>query len=237
MTRINGKTVDSFPAAFGQGYSVFTTLRLEKGQPLWIHDHLERLKNHAEALGMGWPGFEALEHEVTHYHQSGLLRLSLAPEILASSLRPLAPLSNEYTVGVSVCFTQQQIHPQLGRYKTGSYLPYRLALEEAKQAGAFEGLLLDAHGNLVDGSRTSLLVYREGRLICLQGGLEGITRQKVIQYARQLGLEVLEARLKPSQLEGQLLLAGTGVGLLSVGRPTDLTVQTLIDRFKLPATE
>ena len=52
-----------------------------------------------------------------------------------------------------------QIHPQLGKYKTGNYLPYRLAKKEAESVSAFEGLLLDAYGYLVDGSRSSLLAF------------------------------------------------------------------------------
>jgi Branched-chain amino acid aminotransferase/4-amino-4-deoxychorismate lyase len=36
------------------GYSVFTTLRAEGGRPLWLKDHLARLRRHAEALGLGY---------------------------------------------------------------------------------------------------------------------------------------------------------------------------------------
>lgn len=232
MTRFNREPLD-VPESLWHGYSVFTTVRLEAGEPIWLPEHMSRLKNHAEALGIGFPGFEKLEREVAHYKDTGLLRLSLTPEGYASSLRPLRlPGPEQYQNGVEVKITQWRIHPDLGRYKTGNYLPYRLALQEAQNGGAFEGLLLDAEGFVVDGSRTSPLLYQEHRLLVLQGGLEGITRKKVAEYARTIGLEIEEVFLKPDQLEGQLLLAGTGVGLLSVGKPLDSVLKHLIAEFQ-----
>lgn len=52
----------------------------------------------------------------------------------------------------------------------------------------------------MDGSRTSPLLYRAGELRVLPGGVEGITRQKVLECAVQMGLRVTEARLKPVAL-------------------------------------
>lgn len=57
-----------------------------------------------------------------------------------------------------------------------------------------------------------------------------------------MGLRVTEARLKPvalplgqtrfDELQGQLLLAGTGVGLVPVGPPQDSLLEALIARFR-----
>ncbi|WP_018465889.1 aminotransferase class IV [Calidithermus timidus] len=237
MTRINGEPVGTpLPESLWHGFFVFTTLRLEGGEPLWLPEHLERLRRHAQALGIAFPGFKALEREVEHHCQQRadmLLRLVVAPEAYVSSARPFAPPPEAtYTRGVSVCVTSLRVHPDLGHYKTGNYLPYRLARLEAERAGHFEGLLLDAKGHVVDGSRTSPLLYRAGELCVLQGGVEGITRQKVAEQAATLGLRVSEARLKPDELEGQLLLAGTGVGLLSVGKPLDSALEALITHFR-----
>lgn len=237
MTRINGEPVGTpLPESLWHGFFVFTTLRLEAGGPRWLPEHLERLRRHARALGMAFPGFAALEREVEHYRRPRadlLLRLAVAPEGYASSARPFAPPPEPaYARGVSVHVTSRRVHPDLGGYKTGNYLPYRLARLEAERAGHFEGLLLDAEGHLADGSRTSPLLYRAGELCLLRGGVEGITVQKVAEYAATLGLRVTEARLKPGELQGQLLLAGTGIGLLPVGEPSDSVLEALIAHFR-----
>lgn len=205
------------------GVSVFTTLRAEGGEPLWLEEHLHRLRRHAEALGLPYPGDGAFLEDLKALLPLGpalRLRFTVGEGVWLSEARLHTPPPPEaYREGVRVRLTPYRVHPDLARYKTGNYLPYRLALLEARRAGAFEGLLLDAWGHVVDGSRTSPLLYREGRLWVLQGGLEGITREKVAERARALGLEVGEGFFRPDDLKGTLLLAGSGVGLLSVGPP------------------
>ena len=222
------------------GHSVFTTLRAEGGRPLWLPDHLARLRRHARALGLPYPGDEAflqdLKALLAAFPEASCLRLRLTvgEGVWLSEARPYTPPPQSlYREGARVHLTPYRVHPDLCRYKTGNYLPYRLALREAEKKGAFEGLLLDQEGHVVDGSRTSPLLFREGTLYLLEGGLEGITREKVAQAALGLGLKVERAFLRPEELEGTLLLAGSGVGLLPVGRPPEALLP-LIERF-LPA--
>ncbi|BAW01183.1 branched-chain amino acid aminotransferase/4-amino-4-deoxychorismate lyase [Thermus thermophilus] len=240
MRLLNGTPLAlDLPEAFlYHGASVFTTLRAEGGRPLWLEEHLARLRRHALALGLFYPGDEAfledLEALLRAFPDAPCLRLRLTvgEGVRLSEARPYAPLPPSlYREGVRVRLTGYRVHPDLARYKTGNYLPYRLALEEARKEGAFEGLLLDASGHVVDGSRTSPLLFREGTLFLLEGGLEGITREKVAEAARGLGLRVERVRLGPEGLRGHLLLAGSGVGLLPVG-PPPVELLPLIERFR-----
>jgi branched-subunit amino acid aminotransferase/4-amino-4-deoxychorismate lyase len=225
------------PEQLWHGAFIFTTVRLVNGQPLWIDKHLNRLKQHSEDLGLGFAGFDKLELEISKHQQAkglNLLRLVCSGTFVDSSLRPLIPPTPEdYRQGVKVHISTIQIHPQLGRYKTGNYLPYRLAKKEADAAGAFEGLLLDSAGNVVDGSRSSLLLFHDDILYSLQGGLAGITRDKVLEKASDFGLQTARGFFGPEQITGQLLLAGTGMGLVPVGNPADSRLIQLIKHFEI----
>jgi 4-amino-4-deoxychorismate lyase len=224
------------PEQLWHGAFVFTTIRFVNGQPLWTSDHLNRLKQHSEHLGLGFVGFEALELEISKYQDNqglNLLRLVCSGDYVSSSLRQLAPPTpKQYSQGVKVHISNIQIHPQLGKYKTGNYLPYRLAKKEADAAGAFEGLLLDANGYVVDGSRSSLLLFQDDTLYSLQGGLEGITREKVLEKASDFGIRTARGFFRPEQIKGQLLLAGTGMGLVPLGSADD-RLSELIKHFAL----
>lgn len=217
-------------------------------------------------MGLSYPGdrvflrdLEALKQELSHL-PCLRLRFTVGEGVWLSEARPYTPPPLEaYWEGVKVALTPYRVHPDLARFKTGNYLPYRLALKEAEGQGAFEGLLQDGEGYVVDGSRTSPLLYRDGVLFLLEGGLEGITREKVAEAARELGLRVQRVRAYPwdlpladppplsphqsllkrgglverGQPKGTLLLAGSGVGLLPAGFVT-AELSPLVERF-LPA--
>jgi 4-amino-4-deoxychorismate lyase len=227
----------TLPEQLWHGAFVFTTLRLEHGHALWQQEHLNRLKQHSEALRLGFAGFDKLRAELLKHQEVpglNLLRLVTSGDFVSSSIRPLTPPTLEqYTQGVKAHISNIQIHPQLGKYKTGNYLPYRLAKKEAENVGAFEGLMLDSRGYLVDGSRSSLLLFQDDILYSLSGGLEGITRSKVLQKAKSLGFKVQTAYFKSKDIKGQLLLAGMGMGLVPVGSVSNINLAQLIEEFMI----
>ena len=75
----------------------------------------------------------------------------------------------------------------------GQYLNSLLAVREAFSRGYDEGLLLNADGTIAEGSGENLFIVRDGRLLTndeRSSILLGITRDVVIEIARDLGLEV-----------------------------------------------
>lgn len=80
--------------------------------------------------------------------------------------------------------------------KTISLLPNVMAKQAARDAGAYEALLVDDAGRVTEGSSTNAwIVTRKGRLITRPPDvaiLNGVTRQAVVRLARDAGLEFEE---------------------------------------------
>lgn len=103
------------------------------------------------------------------------------------------------TEGVDVCVSSfrrmaPDTHLPMGKI-SGNYVNSQFAKMEAVLGGFAEGILLDAAGNLSEGSGENLFVVRDQRIYTPMYGntvLGGITRNCVMVLARELGYEVVE---------------------------------------------
>jgi len=185
---------------------VFTTVFVQNGKSLYLQEHLARLELHAQLAGFSMPTLKLRQAQSGTY----LWRISVNQNGYGFKTRPYLPPP---TGKVSVYISNQIAPSQL---KTNQREAYDLAYQQAQKQGAFEGLLCNTDGYLVDGTKSSLLMLKDKTLTILEGGIEGITRQQVVLKAQQLGFTIKRAYLKPQEISGQLLLAGTGIGLLAV---------------------
>lgn len=77
----------------------------------------------------------------------------------------------------------------------GRYAYHILAKEQANQAGAGEGLMLNAEGYVAECTGDNIFLIKDGKIKTphpSQGLLQGITRDTVIMLARKNGIEVTE---------------------------------------------
>jgi branched-chain amino acid aminotransferase len=82
------------------------------------------------------------------------------------------------------------------RIKTLNYLNLILARMEATSAGADEGLMLDTHGRVCEGSGYNVAVVHNGELSTPRGNiLEGITRQTLLEICARDGIPAHECDL------------------------------------------
>jgi len=92
-------------------------------------------------------------------------------------------------------------HPNVTMCKAKAVCNYAvsiLANQEATHEGYEEAMLLDPQGFLCQGSGENVFIVRDGALHTpdLAGGaLEGITRATIIEFARELGMTVIERRI------------------------------------------
>jgi len=95
-------------------------------------------------------------------------------------------------------FTRHHVNISMCKAKAnGQYINSMMALQEALNDGYDEALLLDTEGFVAEGSGENIFIVRNGILYTpeLTSALEGITRETVIQLAKDEGLEIREKRI------------------------------------------
>jgi branched-chain amino acid aminotransferase len=97
---------------------------------------------------------------------------------------------------------------------SGAYIASSLAKTEAVESGFDEAILLNTQGKVSEASGMNIFVVRNGQIFTPgfdQDILEGITRDSVIQVARDLNYEVIERPIDKSELfiADEVFLSGT----------------------------
>lgn len=113
----------------------------------------------------------------------------------------------------------------------GQYLNSLLALREATSKGYDEAILLDADGNVAEGSAENIFLVRDGRLFTndeTSSILMGITRDTVITIARELGLRVEITKLSLNDLMSadEAFFTGTAAEITPIREVDGKTIGT-----------
>jgi branched-chain amino acid aminotransferase len=103
----------------------------------------------------------------------------------------------------------------------GNYMNSQLIKVEAVKGGFAEGIALDAHGYVSEGSGENLFAVYKGRLLTpplVASVLPGITRDSVIQLARGLSIPVEEKALPREMLylADELFFTGTAAEITPI---------------------
>lgn len=215
--------VSVFDRGFLYGDSVYEVVRTYGGRPFALGEHLQRLAWSADRIGMSVPvpvatiraeveaGLSAAGNPESYIRivvTRGAGEIGLDPGLAVDPLRLViirglpAPDPRLYEEGARVALVlptreNSEASPE-GSPKTGNYLPNVLAVGEAKRRGAYEALLVDREGHVLEGASSNVFVVRAGTLTTpplTEGILEGITRKHVLAIARQLGLPTTQTAL------------------------------------------
>ena len=113
----------------------------------------------------------------------------------------------------------------------GNYLNAQLVKMDAILKGFDEGIMLNVHGYVAEGSGENLFLIRDGVLYTAPTGLSilpGITRDAVITLAKELGIQVVETQLPREALyiADELFFTGTAA---------EITPIRSVDHYKIGA--
>ncbi len=219
-------TISPFDHGFLYGHALFETMRVYQGKVFCLTEHLRRL--HDSSKRLGWPEWFNAENLAAAIYQTleknklqdASVRLTVSRGIGASRpdpstcsqvtiivfTYPLQPFSTTvYEQGWSLAQSsiRRNLTSPLCGLKVGNYLDNILAKAQAKEKGADEALLLNTKGTVAEGTMCNVFLVVDDQLITPDedsGLLPGITRNCVLELARNARIKVEERQVDPDEL-------------------------------------
>jgi aminodeoxychorismate lyase len=219
--------VSVFDRGFTYGDGAFETLRVYNGHPFQLGAHLTRFGEAVRALRLPMPrtaegiaadiravlGRNQLNEAVVRFQLSRGrggrgpgIRDAASPTWVVAAWPLPADLDARVRRGARVSVvTIRRLHPATlpSGAKLANYLNSVLAVVEASETGSDEGLMLTPDGLLAECGAANLFYVRGGELRTPArdlGVLPGVTRQVVLDLAREAGIPASESADPPSVL-------------------------------------
>lgn len=243
-----------------RGYGVFDFIRTYNGVPFKLREHVQRLQNSAELIGLSLPcstqEVEAIAQETLNRNDfpesnirivvtGGYSNDFITPIGQPSLMITITPASkfpvDYYERGIKVITVQTERF--LPGAKTLNYISAIMALQQAKLANAVEALYVNQQGYVLEGTTTNLFIFRGSQLLTPKDNiLKGITRDVVLELAKDR-FEIVEKPIYFSELSNcdEAFLTATNKEImpivqvdelqLSNGKPGKNT-QLMMDLFR-----
>ncbi len=262
--------ISVFDHTFLYGDGIFEGIRAYEGCVFRLQQHLERLFESAKYIKLEIPmTIEELTEAIAETIRRNKLRncyirlvvsrgvgsLGLAPwlcnrgsvVIIADSIT-LYP-KKYYDEGLALVTVPTQrnfIESFNARAKSCNYLNNIMAKIEGQNAGCIEALMLDHNGFVVECTGDNIFIIKKRKILtppAYLGALEGITRNSIMEVAREKGYEMLEQPFTRFDVfnADEAFLTGTAAEALPVievdkrpigtGKPGPIT-QELIAAFR-----
>ena len=191
--------------AYSYGFGVYETVRVINGTPYFLIDHLERLGESARIIGIDHPftgaGVEESISQLIAKNKVNTCNVKILliggaqkedAQLYILCLNPLFPDKSLYRDGAS--FITCEYERAFPHAKTLNMLQSYLAYRDAKASGAYDALLLDNNGCIVEGTRTNFFCIMERTIITPPEDkiLLGVTRKALLQVAQESDFTVHE---------------------------------------------
>lgn len=212
---LNGELLPAGQAGFPahhqslvDSFGIYETVLVQNGRFFQLDRHMNRLGQSAEILALDLPApLEEIADwarrlAATMQTPCGLLRIvaygsdGVHGPVCGLYVKPCPQhKAATFEQGVAAVTSEGERFRPLA--KSTNCLAQALARSKAHAAGAHEGLIVDRHGHITEGSTSNLLAVRGGVLLRPLAGtaLEGVTEGVTLQLAAELGIPVQLAPL------------------------------------------
>jgi branched-chain amino acid aminotransferase len=223
--------ISVFDHGFLYGEGIYEMLRTYGGQPFLFDRHMRRMRQSAAMMRLPLPFSDdelardiarTTEHAAVASAETFIrvlvtrgigelsydLRATPTPSVVIIVGPLKEPPASAYTEGVAVALVDVvRNHPSTvdPTIKSNNLINLAMAQQEALRRGAFEGVMRNYRGELVECSTANLFIVRDGAVFTPPidaGLLPGITREFVLDIAPAAGVRVEEATLQDEDLFG-----------------------------------
>ncbi len=264
MILIDGLINSAIPVddrGFAYGDGVFRTLAMRHGCPEFWARHYARLAADCAALAIAPPTAELLTvdlHTVAAQLPDCAIRITVtrgsggrgyaveptvqSRRVVAASPLPDYPQSyRTHGVRVRYCDLRLAVQPRLAGVKHLNRLENVLARAEWSDPAVAEGLLQDADGHVIEGTRSNLFIVEGKTLITpdlSRCGVAGVTRDLVMEAAQRHGMSCQVQPVDRLRMESadEVFLVNSLIGVWPVAAAegqtwSRYTVATLVGKW------
>ena len=243
---VNGEILEHVHATdrgLNYGDGLFETIAVDRGQPRWWQDHVDRLNAGCERMGIPVPAQAVLLREVQTVSAGEtrcIVKIVLTrgmggrgyhpetgaePTRLVSSHRWPAGIEQAAINGVEarICQLRLSIQPSLGGIKHLNRLEQVLAASEMDGHPETEGILLDAEDHVISAISSNLFLVGWDRFLTPRldrSGVRGVMRTRILKaYKSRCELR----RISPDMLSeaSEVFLCSAIRGIVPVRRIND----------------
>ncbi len=201
---LNGKmeSSDSFDNSLVyEGDSIYEVIRMVKGNPVFFHDHMDRLSSSARMQGKKMlADLDTLKKDIINLSKTEKKKdinlkivFNYSMDIvnyLVYFIEPIYPSIEQYRNGVKgILFYAERKDPasKVINHKLRSSIFQRLILD-----GGYEALLVNEKGQITEGSRSNIFFMTGETLVTAPEGmiLNGITRKYILEICKENKIRV-----------------------------------------------
>ena len=199
--------VNEFNEDSEKGSIIYEVLRVINGKAVFLKDHIERMKRSFALINMEFPfnteDVEKKVNEVIKKNDNVLGNIKITYNTASKNLKIYYikhsyPSNELYTEGVKTI----------------------LYYGERENPNAFEAILVDRNGLITEGSKSNIFAIKDGKLITAKAEavLKGITRDKIIDIAKEIGIEFEEVYIKSEDIDklDAMFISGTSPKILPI---------------------
>ena len=240
-------SIPALDRGFLYGDSVYETVRTYEGRLFRLKQHLDRMERSAAALGIDPraigvdPASEVSKTLAEAGNEESAVRIVLSrgagpigydpadagPPTVVIYVRPCPVIPDAWLrEGVDIAIVEVLRNDRMAldpAINSSNLLNNMMAWREARRMRVYEPILLSNDGHLTEGASSNIFLVRDERLLTPDPGsglLVGITRDLVLDLARNDRVPVEERALTPEDLRGadEAFITSTLKGILPVRR-------------------